>query len=274
MSLVTDRQFEQISRIAREEWGLHLTEKKVPLISNRLSKFLRRTEFEDVDAYLSHLADNPSEDDMLLFFDLLSTNVTSFFREIQHFHFLERELWTPLARGNLTRAGKRIRIWSAACSTGPEPYSLAIQALQLMPDLGSWDFKILGTDLAGSALETAKGATYPEAMVEKLEPSTVREYFVRNGDETVTVKPEVRELVTIRRHNLMDPLPVKGPFDAIFLRNVMIYFDKPTREAIVQRLQRVLGPRGILAIGSAETLSGLDTELKMAQPAVYIKENG
>lgn len=274
MSLVTESQFETISRIARDEWGLHLTEKKVPLISNRLSKFLRQSAFEDVDAYLAHLADNPGEDDMLVFFDLLSTNVTSFFREIQHFHFLERELWTPLAKGHLTRAGRRIRIWSAACSTGPEPYSLAIQAMQLMPELEKWDFKILATDLATSALETARDATYPEAMVEKLEPATLRDFFVRNGDGTVTVNPDVRKHVTIRRHNLMDALPVKGPFDAIFLRNVMIYFDKPTRESIVQRMQRVLGPGGILAIGSAETLSGLDTELRMAQPAVYIKENG
>ena len=272
MSTLTESQFESIARIARESWGLHLTEKKIPLISNRMNKFLRRSGFETVDAYLTHLADRPTEDDMLMFFDLLSTNVTSFFREIQHFHFLERELYTPLARGTLTRAGKRLRLWSAACSTGPEPYSMAIQAMQLMPDLAEWDFKILATDLSNSSLDTARAATYPLAMVEKIEARTVREYFTTDAEKrTVTVRPEARRHVTIRRHNLMDNLPVQGPFDAIFLRNVMIYFDKPTRERIVQRMERVLSPGGIFAIGSAETLSGLDTTLTMAQPAVYVK---
>jgi len=273
MSIVTESQFDAIARIARENWGLHLTEKKIPLISNRMNKFLRRSGFETADAYLAHLADRPTEEDMLMFFDMLSTNVTSFFREIQHFHYLERELYTPLARGTLTRAGKRLRLWSAACSTGPEPYSLAIQAMQLMPDLPEWDFKILATDLSTSALETARGATYPRAMVEKIETQTVQEFFTSDrANGTVTVRPEARRHVTIRRHNLMDDLPVKGPFDAIFLRNVMIYFDKPTRERIVRKMERVLAPGGIFAIGSAETLSGLDTSLRMAQPAVYIKE--
>ncbi|MEQ9616851.1 MAG: protein-glutamate O-methyltransferase CheR [Phycisphaerales bacterium] len=272
MSLISEKQFDVISRIAQEHWGLHLTEKKMQLVNNRLGKFLRKSRFESVNAYLDHLGGSPSPDDLLEFFDLLSTNVTSFFREIQHFNYLERELYTPLARGNITKPGKRIRLWSAACSTGPEPYSMAIQAMELMPELRDWDFKILATDLSNTALACAKQATYPLSMVEKVDPKTVAKYFERNVTKgQVRVKPALRKLVTIRRLNLMESFPVRGPFDVIFLRNVMIYFDKPTRERLVNQMYKVLGPGGVFVIGSAETLSGLDTPFKMVQPAVYVK---
>ncbi len=272
MANITDRQFDVISKIAQENWGLHLTEKKIELVSNRLSKFLRKTEFQSTDEYLKHLSGSPTQADMLVFFDLLSTNVTSFFREIDHFNYLEREFYTPLARGNITKRGKRIRLWSAACSKGPEPYSMAIQASELLPDLKKWDFKILATDLSTSALRCAKEATYPNSVVEKVDQKLIKSYFDQNTqDKSVTLNDTIRKLVTVQRMNLMEDFPVKGPFDVIFLRNVMIYFDKPTRTRLVNRMHSVLGPGGIFVIGSAETLSGLDTPFTMAQPAVYVK---
>ena len=272
MSQLAASQFRRIAAIARDRWGLCLTERKVPLVANRLSSFLRGTQFASIDDYLSHLENDAGEEDMLVFFDVLSTNVTSFFRDRAHFDYLERELYTPLARNTLTLPGKRLRIWSAACSTGQEPYTLAIHALECMPDLASWDFKILGTDLSNFAVQQAKAATYPEARLDGMPAELRRKYFVRAREAgQLTVAPAARGLVSIARLNLMDPWPFKGKFDVIFCRNVMIYFDAPTRRKLVLRYFDLLRPGGILAIGSAETLAGLNTPFKPAQASVYVK---
>ncbi len=274
MTILQTSQFEKIAKIARERWGLDLGDRKQSLVASRMAKFLKKTPFDDIDAYLRHLECDGAEEDMLAFFDILSTNVTSFFRERQHFDYLEREFYTALARSNLTTPGRRIRIWSAACSTGPEPYSLAMHAIEHLPDFESWDFKVLATDLATSAITEARAAVYPQKMVDDLPESLVRRYFLQGTGARagmVRVAEPVRRLVTIRRLNLMDSWPITGPFEIIFCRNVMIYFDRPTRERLVQRLYGLLNPGGILAIGSAETLSGMDTEFRTVQPSVYVK---
>jgi len=274
MTMLATSQFQRIAAIARERWGLCLTEKKLPLVSNRLASFMLHSTFESVEKYLDHLENDADEEDRLVFFDLLSTNVTSFFRDRPHFDYLEREFYTPLARGNLTTPGRRIRIWSAACSTGQEPYTLAMNAVESLPDLRSWDFKILGTDLSNFAVEQAKAGTYPVDKLDGISPELVRKHFVRgngSGKDQYTVAPHLRSLVTISRLNLMDPWPFKGKFDVIFCRNVMIYFDSKTRRELVLRFHELLRPGGILAIGSAETLAGLNTPFTAAQASVYVK---
>lgn len=243
-------------------------------VADRPAKFLRESPVEDATEYLEHLANDANEEDMLVFFDLLSTNVTSFFREREHFDYLEREFYTPLARGNTTRPGRRIRLWSAACSTGPEPYSLAMHAMQHLPNLDSWDFKILATDLSNTAIEEARIAMYPKKMLENLDGALVRKHFRRgtgSNEGMVKIAPHIRKLVTIERLNLMDPWPFRGPFDVIFCRNVMIYFDQPTRTRLLARMFELLRPGGILAVGSAETLSGLNSKFRTVQPSVYVK---
>lgn len=274
MTALSSSHFAKIAEIAMDRWGLNLSDKKEQLVSNRLSKFMRKSEFEAIDSYLKHLETDADEEDLLVFFDLLSTNVTSCFREIKQFEYLEREFYTALARGNLTLPDRRIRIWSAACSTGPEPYSLAIHATKCLPDIDSWDFKILATDLSNSAIAEAKQATYPEKMIKDIDGELVKKHFLKgkgsNADQYKVAK-HIRDLVMIRRLNLMENWPIKGPLDIIFCRNVMIYFDKPTREKLVLRMHDILRPGGILAIGSAETLSGLETPFKTVQPSVYVK---
>ena len=274
MTMLAMTQFQRIATIAQERWGLCLTEKKLPLVSNRLASFMRHSNFDSVEAYLDHLEQGADEEDMLVFFDLLSTNVTSFYRDKAHFDYLEREFYTALARGNLTTPGRRIRIWSAACSTGQEPYTLAMNAIESLPDLRSWDFKILGTDLSNFAVEQAKAGTYPADKLDGIPPELVRKHFVRGtGAETdqYIVAPHLRSLVTISRLNLMDPWPFKGKFDVIFCRNVMIYFDSDTRRKLVLRFHELLRPGGILAIGSAETLAGQNTPFTAVQASVYVK---
>jgi chemotaxis protein methyltransferase CheR len=265
--------FQRIVTLAKARWGIHLTDRKLPLVTNRLNTHLRKTQrFATIADYVDHLERECDEEDMLVFFDILSTNVTSFFRDPQHFHFLERELWTPLVRGAIPCPGRRVRLWSAACSIGCEPYSLAIQALELVPDIDRWDIRILATDLSTKALRGAREGTYPEQVVEKLDAGVRDRYFERiDGADTprYRVCQAVRDLVTINRLNLMEPFPFKGPFDVIFVRNVMIYFDRDTREQLVRRLAEYLRPNGILTVGGAETLSGLDVPLTGAAASVY-----
>lgn len=276
MNTLTKRQFAEISSIARERWGLDLTDKKQALVQNRLAKMLARsTDYKSVEEYLDHLRSSGTEEDMLVFFDLLSTNTTSFFRENEHFEFIAQNFYPTIAE---TPGRRRLRVWSAACSNGSEPYTIGIHARECLPNMDRLDFKILATDLSNKALEAARAAVYPENALEHLSKSIRGNYFeprtLTRGDKTETVyhvHHSIRSLVSIHQLNLMGHWPMKGPFDLIFLRNVMIYFSKETREQLVNRMHGLLAQKGLLVIGSAETLSGLDVPFQMVRPAIYVK---
>ncbi len=271
MTTLAPTQFERIAALARKRWGLCLTEKKIPLVTNRLASYLRSSNFDSIDAYLDHLERDAGEEDLLLFFDVLSTNVTSFFRDKPHFDYLEREFFTPLARGTLTTPGRRIRIWSAACSTGQEPYSLAMCAHDHLPDLSSWDVRILGTDLSNYAVTQARAGVYAADKTDGIPAQDIAKHLVRAdaSGRNVAIAPHIKSMVSIARLNLMDPWPFKGKFDVIFCRNVMIYFDNDTRRELVSRYHDILHPGGILAVGSAETLAGLDSRFTAVQASIY-----
>jgi chemotaxis protein methyltransferase CheR len=267
---LTPQQFDRIAVIAKERWGLSLTPAKVQLVTSRVSSFLRKSEFADVADYLRHLEHGADEKDMLVFFDLLSTNVTSFFRDRAHFDYLERELFTALERGNLTLPGRKLRMWSAGCSTGCEPYTLAMVAHEHMKDLSGWDVQILATDLSNYAVEEARIGEYDQQVVKDLPRDVLSRHFVKRG-ERWAVKPHLREMVKVGQVNLMDAWPMRGPFDVIFCRNVMIYFDGPTRAKLIKRFAELLRPGGIFAVGSAETLAGMNAGLRSAMPSLYVK---
>jgi chemotaxis protein methyltransferase CheR len=277
MSVLTETTFKRIADIARRRWGLSLGERKMQLVANRLTSHLRKSGGGEIEDYVSRLERNPTEDDMLVLFDILSTNVTSFFRDPAHFAFLERELYTGLAKGTLALPGKRLRIWSAACSIGAEPYSLAMQALELLPPAAGYDVKILATDLANKALVGCREGIYTESQLSGLSPERRAKFLIKaepkpgSGEPRWRVKDEVKRLVEVRRQNLVEPYTGLGPFDVIFLRNVMIYFDRETRREVVMRMHDVMRPGAIIAVGSAETLSGLDVPLKAAAPSMYLR---
>ncbi|MFM1866764.1 MAG: hypothetical protein RL591_172 [Planctomycetota bacterium] len=277
MSVLTETTFKRIADIARRRWGLSLGERKMQLVANRLTSHLRKTGGGEIEDYVSRLERNPTEDDMLVLFDILSTNVTSFFRDPAHFAFLERELYTGLAKGTLALPGKRLRIWSAACSIGAEPYSLAMQALELLPPAAGYDVKILATDLANKAIVGCREGIYTESQLSGLSPERRARFLVKaepkpgSGEPRWRIKDEVKRLVEVRRQNLVEPYTGLGPFDVIFLRNVMIYFDRETRREVVMRMYGVMRPGAIIAVGSAETLSGLDVPLKAAAPSMYLR---
>ncbi len=267
---ITPAQFDRIATIAKERWGLSLTSSKLQLVTTRVSSFLRKSSFAGVAEYLNHLEHHADEKDMLVFFDLLSTNVTSFYRDRAHFDYLERELFTGLARGTLTLPGHRLRMWSAGCSTGCEPYTLAMEAYDHLKDLKGWDVQILATDLSNYAVEEARAGSYAKDVVKDLPRDVMARHFEQRG-ELFVVKPHLREMVKVGQLNLMDKWPMKGPFDVIFCRNVMIYFDGPTREKLVKRFAALLRPGGIFAVGSAETLAGMNVGLHSAMPSLYLK---
>jgi len=277
MSVLTETTFKRIAEIARRRWGLSLGERKMQLVANRLTSHLRKSGGGEIEDYVARLERNPTEDDMLVLFDLLSTNVTSFFRDPAHFAFLERELYTGLAKGTIALPGKRLRIWSAACSIGAEPYSLAMQALELLPASAGYDVKILATDLANKAIVGCREGVYTESQLTGLSPERRAKFLVKanpkpgTGEPRWRVKDEVKRLVEVRRQNLVEPYTGLGPFDVIFLRNVMIYFDRDTRREVVMRMHGVMRPGSIIAVGSAETLSGLDVPLKPAAPSIYTR---
>ncbi len=282
MSTLTESTFKRIAELSRRRWGLSLSDRKLPLVANRLSTHLRKNGGGEIEDYVRRLERNPTEADMLVLFDILSTNVTSFFRDAAHFAYLERELYTPLARNTTAVPGRRLRLWSGACSTGAEPYSMAMQAIELLPASMGFDVKILATDLSNTALDACRAATYTETQLSGLSA----ERRARFLDKVVTppstgshartevrwrVKDEVRKLVEIRRQNLVEPFHGLGPFDVVFLRNVMIYFDRDTRREVVSRMHELMRPCGIFAVGSAETLSGLDVPFKSSAASIYLR---
>lgn len=272
MTMLKQRDLDRIASLAYERWGLNITDEKRELLNTRLTRHLRKSEYATVSSYLDFLENDATHEEMLEFFDVLSTNVTSFFRDPGHFAYLERELYTPLSRGTLTLPKKAIRLWSSACSTGMEPYSLAINAIESLDNPDAWDIKILATDLSNSAVATAIKGVYPESAVESIPKELVKKHFLRGSGAnkgTVKVNQALRSLITFRRVNLMDRWPISGPFQSIFCRNVMIYFDLETRAKLVNRMADLIQPGGTLVVGSCESLHGIEHPFSSAQANIY-----
>lgn len=265
---LTTTEFDRIAVIAKERWGLSLTAAKKQLVTSRLSAFLRKSSFADVNAYLRHLEHEADEKDMLVFFDLLSTNVTSFFRDRAHFDYLERELFTALARGNITLPQRRLRMWSAGCSTGCEPYTMAMVAHDSMQNLDGWDVQILATDLSNYAVQEARAGVYEKDNVKDLPKDILARHFdQREGGWAV--KPHLRSMVRVGQLNLMDPWSMKGPFDVIFCRNVMIYFDAPTQRRVLERIHAVMKPHGLLFVGHSENFTDSKDLFRLRGKTIY-----
>ena len=251
-----DQDFQRIRRIINEIAGIALAEGKRELVYSRLSRRLRQLGLRRFDEYC-RLLETGGEDNPELgeFVNALTTNLTSFFREPHHFDFLGKELLPALMRER-SLSNRRIRIWSAGCSTGEEPYSIAMVLREALPAVG-WDVKILATDLDSNVLATADRGVYDANRVKDLSEIRLRRWFQRSRDAQsgqVRVAPELRDLIVFRRLNLMLDWPMSGPFDVIFCRNVVIYFDKPTQRVLFERFADLLAERGHLFVGHSESL--------------------
>jgi chemotaxis protein methyltransferase CheR len=266
---LTPAEFDDIRRLAYDHFGLDLRKGKEELVSARLGRLIREAGFASFEAYCRHVRDDRSGEALAAMIDALTTNYTGFFREPAHFAFL-RGTVLPAARAE----GGELRIWSAGCATGEEPYSIAMSALEELGPAAAGRVRILATDISTRALAMAARGAYPAERCEGIPPLLQQRCLLR-GDGAWRgwrrMRDELRGMVEFRRVNLMEPLERLGAFPLIFCRNVMIYFDRPTREGLVRRLAANLHPGGWLFVGHAESLTGLDHRLEYVQPAVYRK---
>jgi chemotaxis protein methyltransferase CheR len=272
--------FDLVRSVVYKHCGISLSEDKKALVQARITKQMRVGGFTSAKAYLQKVMLDRAGKIFSEFIDAISTNLTSFFREDQHFKYLsETVLPAMLARKQLAGDG-RITTWSAACSSGEEAYSMAITLLEAANrrPVGStrWDMRILATDISTRMLATARAGIYKESGLSAVPALCRAKYFTTSPSSPgesplVAVSPEVQALVRLRHLNLMDKWPFKGPFDFIFCRNVMIYFDKPTQETLIDRFWNCLSPGGLLFTGHSESLNGVQHRFVSCRPSIYQK---
>lgn len=261
------RQFNKISRIVYDYSGIDLKSGKEALVRARLAKRLRTTRMGSVDEYMRHIESPEGTNELGVMLDFMTTNKTSYFREIEHFKYMEEEILPGLNNN-------RMRFWSAACSSGEEPYSIAISLMENLKGIQSKDVLILATDISTRMLEKVKGAVYSEENIRDLPKAFLHKYFIKlqkNAGTFYQVKDNVRSIVRVAWLNLMEKWPMKGTFNVIFCRNVMIYFDRPTQEKLINRFYDYLKPGGYLFVGHSEGLSGVKHNFKYVKPATYRK---
>jgi chemotaxis protein methyltransferase CheR len=265
-SLLTPHEFEQFRKLAYDQFGLDLRSGKEQLVSARLGKKMRELNIQSYKDYYLHVIADTTGEALASMIDALTTNHTSFFREAAHFDFLRKTILPEI------KARDTLHIWSAACSSGEEPYTLAFSILD---ELGM-DFlpklQILATDISNRVLANAQKGIYFAERFREVPATQLRQYLLRGtqgGKESYLIRKEIRSAVTFRRLNLMEQFSHGLLFPAIFCRNVMIYFDRQTQEDVVRRLAACLEPGGYLFVGHAETLNGLNIPLKYVRPAVY-----
>lgn len=266
---MNERTFNQFRDLIYKQCGISLNQDKMALVSARVGKRMRKLQLTDHDQYLKRLLEDRSGAELSLFIDAISTNVTSFFREPDHFKFLKEKFRSSLSQGQ-----HRFRFWSAASSTGEEAYSLAMELLDFQ-QTARIDLKILATDISNRVLDMARKGEYDGSKLENVSLAYRKRYFdaaVANNGNDFVVKESVRRCVAFKRLNLSNaPFPMTGPFDAILCRNVMIYFDSGTRGRLIAECYRLLKPGGYLLVGHSESLTGIGSQFSTVGPSVYVK---
>lgn len=262
---LSEREFTRIKARVYQVAGIALSDAKRTLVVSRLSKIVRALELPSFDAYIDFLERGGTAQDGQAFVNALTTNLTRFYREDHHFDHLRTYVGRLIAG---RPRGQRLRIWSAGCSTGQEPYTIGMDLLSSFPELKRWDFRILATDIDTAVLAKAAAGIYPEGEAAGLSPERLRQ-LQRPGNGTVQVPEAVRELIAFKPLNLIGQWPMKGPFDAIFCRNVAIYFDKTTQAEVFGRLGQLLAPETFLYIGHSENLGSESEKFRLVGKTIY-----
>ena len=273
--------FERLRALSFNYSGIHVPDYKVDMFYSRLAKRLRAlglTRFRDY----CDIVEDRSSPEFTEFINAITTNLTSFFRERHHFDYLRDSVVPGFMRRNAQNAQnaqtRRIRIWSAGCSTGEEPYSIAMTLLEADPRLKKdWDIKILATDLDTRVLATAQSGVYDADSVSRLPQERLRRWFLKGGAQQagrVRVKESLRAMIHFRQLNLIGPWSMKGPFDCIFCRNVLIYFEHATKCKLIEGYERLLVPGGHLFVGHSESLHTIPNQLESLGQTMYRKPEG
>jgi len=271
---MTDADFDRISRLVYEVCGINLTDGKKELLKARLGRVIRKGSFPSFRDYYEHVLQDSSGEELVRLLDAVSTNFTGFFREPQHFEYLKAEFLPEMAARKGCGQGK-LRFWSAGCSSGEEPYSLAIALMENLDHPEAWDLRIIATDLSSKVLKLAAAGIYPQERIRSLSFPLWRKYFLKGENDWegyVRVKNSLKKYISFERLNLMEAFSFAEPLDCIFCRNVMIYFDKPTQVALLERFYHNLTPGGAILIGHSESLAGIQHSFRYVKPAIYRKE--
>lgn len=263
-------QSERIARLAAARFGLRVSAGAASGLERRIERILRaRGDATSAAAFLADLERRGDAEDWRVLFDALATHVTGFFRDGVQFHLLEREFFTPLARGHRPAPPGGLRLWSAACSIGCEAYSLALQAEELLPRPLRAACRILATDLSAPSLAIARRGEYADGLLASVPRALLDRHFPRDPRGGRRAAESLRRLIAFRRLNLVEPWPFAGAFDLVLARNVLMHFDAGARATIARRLAARLRPGGLLLVGAAETLVDLGLDLVRVGPGAY-----
>ena len=267
--VLSDAEFGRICELVREHSGIALSDAKRQMVYGRLVRRLRALRLSSFADYLQ-LLERGEPVELQEFTNAITTNLTSFFRESHHFDYLAQQLLPAMAARE--PAAGRLRIWSCACSTGEEPYSIAMVLREKQDLFNGVDAKILATDLDSNVLATAQAGVYPAERLTQMAPWRVKEFF-REGTGSlqgaVKVSPALQQLITFKQLNLMHDWPMRGPFDVIFCRNVVIYFDVETKRRLFQRMAEIQRPGALLFLGHSENLYRLSDQYELVGRTIY-----
>jgi chemotaxis protein methyltransferase CheR len=266
---LTDADFERLCELVRVHTGIALSDAKRQMVYGRLVRRLRALKLASFADYVQ-LLEGADQIELQEFTNAITTNLTSFFREAHHFDYLAEHVLPGIA----ARAGSpgRLRIWSCACSTGEEPYSIAMVLREQQARLNGIDAKILATDLDSNVLATGAAGVYPADRLRSVSPARAAEFFKRGSgqhQDSTKVAASLRQLVTFKQLNLMHDWPMRGPFDAIFCRNVVIYFDLETKRALFERMAQLQRPGAFLFLGHSETLYRISDHYELIGRTIY-----
>jgi chemotaxis protein methyltransferase CheR len=269
-----DAEFEFIRHVVGENAGIVLGPNKRQLVQGRLARRLRELGLPTYEAYCDYLRDAGPEE-LVGLINAITTNVTSFFRENHHFEALASFMLPEAMKRNA--ASRRLRIWSAGCSTGEEPYCIAMVASEVLPATPRYDFKILATDIDSDVVAAGASGIYPLDRMSTVSEERLKRFFQKGTGEhagCAIARDSLKSLIAFRTLNLLHSWPMKGPFDVIFCRNVMIYFDQPTREKLVSRFSDMLAPGGYLCIGHSESIHAGTAPFKLVGKTIYRRDGG
>lgn len=264
-----DEDFQALRRLVRDVTGISLSEQKRELVYGRLARRLRALNLRSFREYRELLA-RDEHGELVQFCNAITTNLTAFFREPHHFEHLRDEVLLPMVQNPPPQ--RRVRIWSAGCSTGEEPYSIAMTVLETIPEIERWDIKILATDLDSDVVEKARRGIYTAERLQALSAERRERFFTpfpEAREPSFKVKPELARLLTVKQLNLMHPFPMRGPLDVIFCRNVVIYFDKETQRDLIARMSRLQRPGDLLFLGHSETLFKVSNDYALIGRTIY-----
>ncbi len=269
---LSDKEFQLFKELIYRETGINMSDKKKKLIVARLSKRLRVLELDSFTEYYHYLKESPDSDNEIVnLINRVTTNKTDFFREKHHFDFLQKELFPQIIVDSKSTGNRKLRIWSAGCSSGEEPYTLGMVVAESFKAERGWDIKILATDLDTEILQRAIAGIYPTQLITPVPNEYLAKYFIRTG-ELYEVNSFIKSMISFRKLNLMDEtFPMKNPFDIIFCRNVIIYFDTETKDNLLTKYHKHLKSKGHMFIGHSESLMHMKDKFRYLKHTIYQK---